>query len=84
MTWASVGTSFPLGLAIPPAPEGREWFVFCMKDVGLCKVQPSPETWTTICWLNGQDNEGREWGGSAYVIVLSTSSKPLLCDLEAS
>lgn len=56
MTGASVGTSFPLGLT---APEGRERFVFCLKDVGLCQVQPRD---ITIRWLPDQDGEGRGWG----------------------
>lgn len=32
----------------------------------------------------GQRVGGSQWDGSAYVIVLSASSKPLPCDLEAS
>lgn len=78
VTWASVGTSFPLGLTLPPAPEGRKRFVFCLKDMGLCQVQPSPKTLATISQLPDQNGEGREWGihsgKGAGVIVFSASS----------
>lgn len=85
MTRASVGTSFPLGLTSLSAPEGREWFV--LKDMGLCQVQPSPETTTTISWLPGQDGEGQEWGihsGTGGWRDRTLRLKPLPCDLEAS
>jgi len=62
VTGASVDTSFPLGLPSPSAPKGREQSVFCLKEVGLCQVHPSPETSTTISWLPDQDGEGRGWG----------------------
>lgn len=48
--------------------------------VGLCQVQPCPETSATINWLPGQEREGRDWGihnGTGVgvgVIVLSASS----------
>lgn len=87
VTWASVGTSFPLGLTLPPAPEGRKWFVFCLKDMGLCQVQPCPETLTTIIQLPDQNREGREWGicsGTGGWCDCLLRLKPLHCDLEAS
>lgn len=87
---ASVGTSFPLGLTLPSAPEGRERFVFCLKDVVLCQVQPSPETSATISWLPDQDGEGREWwwwgihSGMGGWRDRPPRLKPLPCDLDAS
>lgn len=87
MTRASVGTSFPLGLTLPQAPEGRERFVFSLKDMGLCQVQPSPETSTAISWLPGLDWEGREWGihsGMGGWRGRPLRLKILPCDLEAS
>lgn len=80
MTQASVGTSFPLGLTLPSAPEGRERFVFCSRDAVLCQVQPSPDTSTTISWLPDQQWGGQRLGGGVHsgtgagVIVLSASS----------
>lgn len=62
MTRASAGTSFPLGLTLHSAPEGRKQFVFCLKDMGLSQVQPSPENSAAISQLPDQNGEGGEWG----------------------
>lgn len=74
MTGASASTSFPLALAFFfPAPEGREWFVFCTTDMGLFQVQPSRETWATICERGQREGGGcSQWDASPCVIVCSS------------
>lgn len=84
MTFTSVGTSFPLGLSLSLAPEGPKRFVFGFKDVGLCQVQCSLQTLTTISWLPEQAAEclcaRRTRSGADGPLCLQL----LACDLQAS